>query len=253
MIASRVTYDPDPLRGRARAAGHSRSKRNRAPIACHLSALDTTRLSAIATTVDSAEQILARMSAAARRRPRAAPTEYVAPRSPIEETLADMWAETLHVDHVGVFDDFFELGGSSLQATILVNRLQKAPWSFVRVDRRVRRAHRGWSSPSVSSGNPRHRAGRAHRSGLLLASGEGLFRSRSSGCGFSTSSIPATPSTTSGVPFGFADHCASRRSRVRSTTSLRDTSPCAPRFQRSMVVRSRALPRPTLVRFRSRI
>ena len=123
--ASRVTYDPTRSE---EELGPQDIPEETEPSAGRMSPfrLDTTRLSAIATTVDSAEQILARMSAAARRRPRAAPTEYVAPRSPIEETLADMWAEALHVDHVGVFDDFFELGGSSLQATILVNRLQKA-------------------------------------------------------------------------------------------------------------------------------
>ena len=66
------------------------------------------------------------MAASTRRRRRAdMPTAYVAPRTGIEETLADVWAETLGLDRVGVLDDFFELGGSSLQATVLVNRLQK--------------------------------------------------------------------------------------------------------------------------------
>ena len=141
--ASRVTYDPTRSEGELAPQDVPEETE---PSAGRMSPfrLDTTRLSAIATTVDSAEQILARMSAAARRRPRAAPTEYVAPRSPIEETLADMWAKALRVDHVGVLDDFFELGGSSLQATMLVNRLQKALDTFVRVDHGVRRAHRGW-------------------------------------------------------------------------------------------------------------
>ena len=41
----------------------------------------------------------------------------VAPRTPVEEGLAKIWAEVLRLDQVGVFDNFLELGGDSLKAT----------------------------------------------------------------------------------------------------------------------------------------
>jgi amino acid adenylation domain-containing protein len=51
---------------------------------------------------------------------------YVGPRTPAEETLAAIWAETLRVERVGVEDDFFALGGHSLVATRVISRVREA-------------------------------------------------------------------------------------------------------------------------------
>ncbi|MBZ4423313.1 non-ribosomal peptide synthetase, partial [Myxococcus sp. RHSTA-1-4] len=49
--------------------------------------------------------------------------EYVAPRDELEQQVADLWAEVLRVERVGVHDSFFELGGHSLLATQLLTRV----------------------------------------------------------------------------------------------------------------------------------
>ena len=51
---------------------------------------------------------------------------YVAPRDPVEQTVAALWEELLAVPQVGAHDNFFALGGDSLQAARLVNRLRAA-------------------------------------------------------------------------------------------------------------------------------
>ncbi len=50
---------------------------------------------------------------------------YVAPRTEMEETLAGIWAEVLHVSRVGVYDNFLHLGGHSLLAAQVISRVQK--------------------------------------------------------------------------------------------------------------------------------
>jgi acyl carrier protein len=50
--------------------------------------------------------------------------EYVAPRTPVEEAVAGIWAEVLGLSEFGVQDDFFTLGGHSLLATRVVAQVR---------------------------------------------------------------------------------------------------------------------------------
>jgi acyl-CoA synthetase (AMP-forming)/AMP-acid ligase II len=52
-------------------------------------------------------------------------TGFTAPRTPIEEVLAELWAQVLNVKHVGIHDDFFQLRGDSLLATQLLTRVRE--------------------------------------------------------------------------------------------------------------------------------
>ncbi|QBF31984.1 type I polyketide synthase [Thalassococcus sp. S3] len=52
-------------------------------------------------------------------------SDYVAPRTAIEDTLAGFWQNLLGVDQVGVKDSFFDLGGHSLIAVRLFAMIKK--------------------------------------------------------------------------------------------------------------------------------
>jgi acyl carrier protein len=49
---------------------------------------------------------------------------FVAPRTPLEKRVADLWSELLGLPRVGVHDNFFQLGGHSLLVVQLMARLQ---------------------------------------------------------------------------------------------------------------------------------
>lgn len=48
----------------------------------------------------------------------------IAPRNPIEHTLAAIWRDLLGCEQIGVHDGFFDLGGHSLVATQVISRLR---------------------------------------------------------------------------------------------------------------------------------
>lgn len=57
---------------------------------------------------------------------------YVAPRGPVEQTLAEIWAQVLGVERVGIQDNFFELGGDSI---LSIQIIAKAGESGMRIHR----------------------------------------------------------------------------------------------------------------------
>ncbi len=51
--------------------------------------------------------------------------EFSAPRTELERTLAALWAVVLGVERIGTEDDFLELGGDSIRAMQILNRIRK--------------------------------------------------------------------------------------------------------------------------------
>ena len=79
------------------------------------------RYERIANELFSAERVLGALqvrSKRARSRPKLH-CLFVAPRTEVEQVLADLWGSLLGLEQVGIHDDFFELGGTSLRAVDL--------------------------------------------------------------------------------------------------------------------------------------
>ena len=63
-------------------------------------------------------------------------TNFVAPRTPTEKVLADIWSNLLGVEQIGINDNFFELGGHSLLAIQVIFQIQEKihleiPWKKI--------------------------------------------------------------------------------------------------------------------------
>jgi len=50
----------------------------------------------------------------------------VPPRTPIEKAVLEIWAKVLAVDQLGIDDNFFEMGGHSLAAMLVLSRISNA-------------------------------------------------------------------------------------------------------------------------------
>ncbi len=53
-------------------------------------------------------------------------TAFVKPETAVEIKLAEIWAEVLHVQEIGVHDNFFDLGGDSISTIHVVMRIAQA-------------------------------------------------------------------------------------------------------------------------------
>src|SRR5215204_983386 len=58
---------------------------------------------------------------------------YEAARSDVEAMLSELWRDVLGVEHVGIHDDFFDLGGDSIKGVIFIDRLQERLGEIVHV------------------------------------------------------------------------------------------------------------------------
>jgi acyl carrier protein len=82
--------------------------------------------SRIVTEMSDPRRVLDAVDSRKRRPAPSIETQYVAPRTVVEELLAGIWSDSLGLERVGINDSFFELGGHSLLGTQVVSRIREA-------------------------------------------------------------------------------------------------------------------------------
>lgn len=82
------------------------------------------RWNRLAREFDAPEKVLAALERA-NRRDRASAAPPASPRTAIERQLATIWADALGVAQVGIHDDYFDLGGTSLLAVAIFARIER--------------------------------------------------------------------------------------------------------------------------------
>ena len=80
------------------------------------------QLQHLVVNLSGPEEILQALKGARLPRPAQAQV-FVEPTTATERTVADLWAEALRLETVGVDDDFFALGGYSLLITQILSRV----------------------------------------------------------------------------------------------------------------------------------
>jgi amino acid adenylation domain-containing protein/thioester reductase-like protein len=82
---------------------------------------------------------------------RQAESVYVAPASPLEQTLVELWQDLLDLDHIGTTDNFFDLGGHSLLTVRLLARIQETVGQEIALNHFFASPTIGWLAETISN------------------------------------------------------------------------------------------------------
>src|SRR5215472_16703394 len=122
--------------------------------------LESDLLNRIANQLGTVEAVTQAIEAAKIMRRRTS-GEYVSPRTPEEEFLADVWSRLLRVENPGIHDNFFALGGHSLMAAQVVARVRQT----LGVELPLRAM---FDAPTIAQFAERIEIGRRAQAGMVL-------------------------------------------------------------------------------------
>ena len=98
---------------------------------------------------------------------------YIAPRNPQEQQLADIWAQVLQVERVGISDNFFELGGDSILSLQVISRVRNHP--TLQMELKLRDLMRYQTIAAIFEQNVSKPLGAPPSEDLSQVAGEGMF------------------------------------------------------------------------------
>jgi acyl carrier protein len=79
----------------------------------------------IAMYLNDAEQILKAIALQSQKQSPKHTGQYLAPGSEIERSVIGIWKKVLGIDDIGINDNFFEIGGTSLKGVLLIAQINR--------------------------------------------------------------------------------------------------------------------------------
>ncbi|WP_421654967.1 HAD-IIIC family phosphatase [Leptothermofonsia sp. ETS-13] len=122
-VAAAVAYSPHT--GGAEPAAEKPKQGAIAPSVAESQVSKSERFTRIANELFTPTQVLAQSQSQWHNARPSLDQPFVVPRTETERSLAVLWSELLHIDPVGVQDNYFDLGGTSLLAVELFVRIEK--------------------------------------------------------------------------------------------------------------------------------
>ncbi len=123
--AARLAFVPDDGAAALAEADEADAAPASAPPAAGPRRLESEHWQEVAGELSTVDGLLRAIDGRRRRSRSNVQTPFVQARGALEGELVRLWADALGLDRVGIDDDFFELGGTSLQAMLLANTLQQ--------------------------------------------------------------------------------------------------------------------------------
>ena len=119
--AVNLSFDPDRV---AQASGETQTDTSSPVSTKAIRRARSEQVQDIASRLNTAtriEEVVVASSITVRKKQ---PDQFIAPAEGLERKVAQIWREVLGVDQVGVEDNFFEIGGTSLKAVQVISKLR---------------------------------------------------------------------------------------------------------------------------------
>lgn len=124
-VAATVAYQPGSVESESASETTSSAKPSKPSVDQSAKSNKTERLGQIATALNQPERIFEAIVAQRQTATRQLEQPYVAPHTDFETRLATLWAELLNLEAVGIQDNYFDLGGTSLLSVELFAQIEK--------------------------------------------------------------------------------------------------------------------------------
>ena len=123
-VAQDLIYRPDVAQPETDSTNGAVRSTQSIPDRSNVAFSDPALMERIALELHNAEQIAQRIATKPLKERPQVETLFVSPTGDREQALAELWQQVLGVERVGLYDNFFEIGGTSLKGVQLISQIK---------------------------------------------------------------------------------------------------------------------------------